>query len=176
MKKFILTLLVAVSSMAASAQVWVGGSLGLSVTDPEGGDAITTLVISPEVGYNFNKKWGLGVALEESALFTGSYNANAFYFSPFGRYSFARAGIANFFIDGGLQVGCQNFDSSLSKTDTHTAFGFGFRPGVKVELNHHLALEAKTGFLGVRVVTDVATQFGFGVNNEDLSFGLVYEF
>lgn len=176
MKKLLLSIMMAGCSLAANAQVWMGGTLGLSITKPEGGDAITSLVISPEIGYNFNKKWAFGVALEEEALFTADFNANAFYLTPFGRYSFGRVGIANFFIDGGFQVGYQNFDTNLSKTDSHTAFGFGFRPGVKIELNEHLALEAKTGFLGIRAVTDVATQFGFGVNNEDLSFGVVYEF
>lgn len=177
MKKLFLSLMLAGSSLAASAQVWLGGSLGLGVTHLNDADAtITTLTIAPEVGYNFNEKWALGVALEEAALFTSDYNANALYISPFGRYSFARVGIANFFIDGGFQIGYQNFDSNLNKTDSHTAFGLGVRPGVKIELSKHLAIEAKTGYLGIRAITDVATEFGFGVNNEDLSFGLVYEF
>lgn len=176
MKRLFLLLMMVGCYLTVDAQVWVGGSLGFSVTKPEGGDAISTIVIAPEIGYNFNEKWGMGVALEETALLTGSYNANAFYFTPFARYNFARAGIANFFIDGGLQVGCQNFDNNLVKTDSHTTFGLGVRPGVKIELNHHLALEAKTGYLGIRTITDVATQFGFGVNNEEISFGLVYEF
>lgn len=176
MKKFILTLMVASCSMLANAQVWIGGSLGFNVTKPENGESITTLVIAPEVGYNFNEKWGFGVALEEAALFNETHNGNAFSIAPFGRFSFARVGIANFFIDGGILVGCQNFDEELRHTDSHTTFGIGVRPGVKLELNHHLALEAKTGYLGYRYITDVAHQFGFGVNNEDLSLGLVYEF
>lgn len=176
MKKIILTMIVACCTLAANAQVWLGGSLGLSVTDPEQGDAITSIVIAPEIGYNINEKWGVGVSLEETAVMTDGNNVNAFYFNPFARYSFARTGIANFFIDGGLQIGFQNFDSNYVKTDSHTAFGIGIRPGVKVELNKKWALEAKTGYLGCRVISDVATQIGLGVNNEDLSFGLVYEF
>lgn len=176
MKKIVLTMIVACCTMAANAQVWLGGSLGFNLTCPEGGDDVTTIVVAPEIGYNLSEKWGIGVALEETAILADGSNVNAFYITPFARYSFARVGIANFFVDGGIQVGTQNFNSDYAKTDSHTAFGLGIRPGVKVELNHHLALEAKTGYLGCRVITDVATQVGLGVNGEDLSFGLVYEF
>lgn len=176
MKKILFSLLFVCCSLAASAQVWVGGSVGLNFTKPDGGDGITTLVIAPEVGYNLNEKWGIGVALEEAALFTKSDNGNAFSLAPFARYSFARVGIANFFVDGGVQFGTQNFDEAYQKMGSVTTFGLGVRPGVKVELNEHLALEAKTGYLGFRHISDTANQFGLGVNNENLSFGLVYEF
>ena len=119
---------------------------------------------------------GFGVALEEAAVFFDGDNGNAFSFSPFARYSFGRVGIANFFVDGGIQIGTQNFDEEFASIPSTTTFGIGIRPGVKVELNEHLALEAKTGYLGYRHISDAASQFGLGVNHESLSFGLVYEF
>lgn len=177
MKKFFAAVAVALCSLSANAQVWVGGSLGFSNTNYEGpANSITMLTVAPEFGLKLrNPKWELGFSIEEVAIFADD-TVNAFYVSPFARYNFAKAGIANFFVDGGLLVGTQNFDSTYDRTDSHTTFGLGFRPGVKIELSEHLALEAKTGYLGARVITDVCTQFGLGVNNEQLSFGLVYEF
>lgn len=176
MKKFLAAVVVAVCSLTANAQVWIGGSLGFATIDPQGPDnSVTTLTIAPEFGYKLNQKWEIGVALEETAVFADD-NVNAFYIAPFARYNFFHSGIATLFVDGGFIVGTQNYNSSYVHTDSHTTFGLGFRPGVKIELSHRLALEAKTGYLGVKAVTDSYTSFGFGVNNEELSLGLVYEF
>ena len=41
MKKVILAAIIAFTSMAASAQVWMGGSLGLNFTKPDGGEMVT---------------------------------------------------------------------------------------------------------------------------------------
>jgi len=176
MKKFLAAVAVAMCSLTASAQVWVGGSVGFAVTNPEGPASSTTVTsIAPQIGYKLSEKWEIGLLLEETAIFSNE-NVNAFYLSPFGRYNFAKAGIANFFLDGGVLVGTQNFADNYVKSESHTSFGLGFRPGVKIGLSEHLGLEAKTGYLGVLVVTDVATQFGLGVNGEALSLGLIYEF
>lgn len=176
MKKFIAAVVVALSTLTASAQVWVGGSLGFSVTDYEGSSSsITNLTIAPTVGYKLNEKWEIGLSLEETAIFAGD-NVNAFGITPFARLNFFNSGRATIFVDGGFSVSTQNYNSSYIKTDSHTGFGIGFRPGVKFELSKNISLEAKTGYLGVKVVTDSYTKFGLGVNNEDLSLGLVYEF
>lgn len=176
MKKLFCALMLMVCALAANAQVWVGGSLGFSTIDPSGpASSVTTLNIAPTVGYKLSEKWEIAATLEEVAVFADQ-NVNALYFAPYGRYNFVKKGIATIFVDGGLLVGFQNFDEGMNKTDSHTTFGVGFRPGVKIELSEHLGLEAKTGYLGARFVTDSYSQFGFGVNNENLSLGLVYEF
>ena len=157
--------------MAANAQMWVGGSLGLDMAKQKEGDAYVQFTLSPEFGYNITDKWAIAGALEIS---TSNADGNPFVFAinPFARYSFARVGIANFFVDGGINFGLQTFDG-----DCYGLVGFGVRPGVKLELNKHLALEAKTGYLGYRYRGSNETHtFGLGVNNEQLSFGLVYEF
>lgn len=167
MKKFIAAVAVALCSLSANAQVWVGGSLGFTTLSPKNGDSKTTLTIAPTVGYKLSDKWELGLSLEEKATFYSGDTDNAFYVSPFARMNFWNGGIATLFVDGGFSVGSES---------SKTIFGIGVRPGVKVELSKNLSFEAKTGFLGVRVVSDAYTQFGLGVNNEDLSVGLVYEF
>lgn len=176
MKKFLAAVVVAVCSLSANAQMWIGGSFGFATIDPQGPDnSVTTLTIAPEFGYKLNQKWEIGVALEETAVFAGE-TVNAFYLAPFARYNFWRSGIATLFVDGGFLVGTQNYNGNYIKDDSHTTFGLGLRPGVKIELSSKLALEAKTGYLGVKAVTDSYTSFGLGIDNEQLSLGLVYEF
>ena len=72
MKKIILTALVAVASLSANAQVWLGGSLGFNYTKQSikgGSDAsMTTFSIAPEIGYSLNDKWDLALALNESLI------------------------------------------------------------------------------------------------------------
>lgn len=54
MKKILLSFAVAFVSLAASAQVYVGGSVGIASSKTDGADAVTTYQFLPEVGYNIN--------------------------------------------------------------------------------------------------------------------------
>lgn len=177
MKKIVAAVVVAFCTLTANAQMWVGGSFGFNTINPTGDDNSTTILsIAPQIGYKLSPKWEIGLALEESAIFTSDETVNAFYLAPFARLDYFKAGIVTLFVDGGVLVGTQNYDSSYLKTDSHTTFGIGIRPGLKVELSKNLSFETKTGYLGVKTVTDSYTQFGLGVNGEELSLGLVYEF
>lgn len=167
MKKFIAAVAVALCSLTANAQVWVGGSLGFSTTSPKVGNSVTKLTIAPTVGYKLSEKWELGLTLEEVATFRSGSTDNEFSVSPFARLDFWKGGIATLFVDGGFAIGTDG---------DNTTFGIGVRPGLKIELSKNLSLETKTGFFGLRSVSDSYTQFGLGVNNEDLSIGLAYEF
>ena len=68
MKKIVLMAAFAVASIAASAQVYVGGGLGFSsdkAAHPEGVEvkAKNTIKILPEVGYKLDDKMAVGIAL-----------------------------------------------------------------------------------------------------------------
>ena len=63
MKKILVAAVVAFSSLAANAQIWMGGSLGFDYTDNDNSKAVTTFTISPEVGYTLDEKWDLGLAI-----------------------------------------------------------------------------------------------------------------
>lgn len=175
MKKIVFALVMCACSMAANAQMWVGGSFGLDVSKQKEGDASVLFTLSPEFGYNITDKWAVAGALEIAAS-NAAGKPFVFAINPFARYSFARVGIANFFVDGGINFGLES-TKVLNDRNCNGLVGFGVRPGVKLELNKHLALEAKTGYLGYRYRGSNETHtFGLGVNNEQLSFGLVYEF
>ena len=67
MKKILLTALVAVASLAANAQVWVGGEVGFNATktsldgDKLGSAAYFNLL--PEIGYSINDKFDVAVTI-----------------------------------------------------------------------------------------------------------------
>ncbi|MBO4664940.1 MAG: outer membrane beta-barrel protein [Bacteroidaceae bacterium] len=175
MKKIILTALVAASSLCASAQVWLGGSVGFDVTSPKVGDSNTTFTIAPTIGYSLDENWDLALELEY-ANYGDVANAeakDAFVISPFARYNFAKCGIATFFIDGGFGFGKVSYEGNY---DDATLFNIGVRPGVKVELSPKVELDAKLGYLGYHNVKDLYSKFGLSANGEALSFGLTFKF
>ena len=55
MKKVLMTLAVAFVAVAANAQVYVGGNVGIASSKSGNGDNVTTYKVLPEVGYNINK-------------------------------------------------------------------------------------------------------------------------
>ena len=63
MKKILMTMVAAVIAVSASAQVYVGGTLGIGVSKVKGGDEVTTYRVLPEVGYSFNDDWAIGTVL-----------------------------------------------------------------------------------------------------------------
>ena len=95
MKKIIIVLLAAAASFTAadkaSAQekgLWIGGKLGYWHDKTEG---VTTdsFSIAPEAGYDFNKRWSVGMALGYEYLkVKDGGSANVFTASPYARYKY----------------------------------------------------------------------------------------
>ncbi len=52
MKQFFMTLAAAIVTVSASAQVYMGGSVGISSVKLGDADAETTYKVLPEIGYN----------------------------------------------------------------------------------------------------------------------------
>ena len=176
MKKILVAAVVAFSSLAANAQIWMGGSLGFDYTDNDNSKAVTTFTISPEVGYTLDEKWDLGLAINANfKCVEDGDNTNTFSVEPYARYTFAKAGIASFFVDGGFYVGSTN-DANGVKMDDVMTWGVGVRPGVKVALADNVSLVTKLGWLGYKDVEDTYSKLGFNVNNNALSFGLYWNF
>ncbi len=68
-----------------------------------------------EFGYSINDKWDIAIALEEEATFVGDYDINVVSLEPYARFTFAKAGIASFFVDGGIGIGCEyvNYEGEM---------------------------------------------------------------
>ena len=134
MKKIIIVLLAAAASFTAankaSAQekgLWIGGKLGYWHDKTEG---VTTdsFSIAPEAGYDFNKRWSVGVALGYEYLkVKDGGSANVFTASPYARYKYYNKGILSLFLDGGVGFACCD----------HEGFQAGITPVSYTHLRAH---------------------------------------
>ncbi len=154
-------------SLTASAQVYVGGEVGVwHDNDAEE----TTFTIAPEVGYQLDSKWALGIGLSYADM--GA--SEALGVNPYARYSAAKFGPVTFFLDGGFELASYKYGDA----DAETAWNVGIKPGLKVGLSEKLDFIAHCGFLGYQDsdIPEIESGFGFKLTSQDLSFGFVYKF
>lgn len=179
MKKMILAALVAVCSLSANAQVWLGGQVGFGVYHNDDADRNTTMFnITPEIGYSLNDSWDLAIRLGYDYSKTEDFDAEgAFVVEPYARWTFANSGPVGFFLDMGFGIKTGDFTSNVNGKSyaDETAWTIGVRPGVKFAVSPKVTLVASTGYLGYTAVKD-DSYFGFNVNGNALSLGAYYSF
>ncbi len=176
MKKILLTLLVAVFALSASAQVYLGGEAGLW----RNSDAKSTnFVIKPEIGYRLDKKWSLGIVIGYQHTKVDEAKVNSFIVSPYARYTAAEFGPISVFLDGGFGFAT----SKVSGGDSFNSWQIGVKPGVSVDLTKRLSLRTHFGFLGFQDGESGYTAnafgdngFGFNLKGNNLTFGIYYNF
>lgn len=190
MKKFLLTLMVAVFTLTANAQFYVGGETGLWRNADKNN---TDFTLRPEFGYNLNEKWDLGIGIGYTHNYNGKSDhegyakMNSFEVNPYARWTFAHVGPVNFFLEMGFGVETYKVkvgdDDKEVKGDAQTAWNIGVKPGLSVDVAKHLQFITHVGFLGYRDSDDhfyddshAHDGFGFGVSSEDLTIGFVYKF
>lgn len=190
MKKIFMIAVMAVAAVSANAQWYIGGAFGLDFTKAnKDADSRTTLTIAPEVGYNINDKWAVGVDLEfgmANELISIKDGANAtgtdFGLGAYARYTFAQSGPVSFFVDGGLSYISTNYNVSqgVKYDESGSIFNIGLRPGLAFKASDKVSFVATTGYLGYRKNSDDilggGSKFGINVNNEALKFGFYYNF
>ena len=81
MKKIMLSLAMALVSVCASAQVYIGGTAGISSNKIGDSDSKTAYTLMPEIGYQFNNKWeaGLEIGIKKAACGNGELSADFYY-------------------------------------------------------------------------------------------------
>ena len=193
MKKLFLTLAVAFASLAANAQLYVGGEVGAW----RNSDANhTTFDLKPEIGYQLSDKWDLGVGISFSHDYKGSddgdsnVKTNSFYVDPYARWSFVKFGPVRMFLDitAGVGTSKKKYKTEVlgkEKTvsdDAEVAWRIGVEPGVAVGLCKNLDFIAHVGFLGYTDADNQARSpygekgFGFKLSSNNLKIGFVYKF
>lgn len=194
MKKLFLSLIVAVCSLAASAQAYVGGQVGLwRNTDANH----TSFNLAPELGYKLSDQWELGLSIGFAHNYYDGTKVNGFEVDPYVRYTVAKAGPVSFFIDGGFGFATAKAKKGDRKSDSYNMWQIGIKPGVKVSLSKKVDFIASMGFLGYRDNDDVKVTgidaiddifedaspsvygekgFGFDFKTSNLKFGLIYNF
>lgn len=184
MKKIFAVALVAMMTMTVNAQVYVGGGVGLQSSSYDG-NSETFFKLMPEIGYNLNEDWAVGIAVgygeHKTTLKSGNLKTTAkvkaFEIAPYARYTFAKFDKVNLFVDG--TVDYLHTDNAGDKNNT---FSIGLKPGVAVNLNDKLSFVAHAGFLGYQNSKDdyegakAANTFGFDLDGSNLSFGVYYNF
>lgn len=175
MKKLFLTLMVACSSLAVSAQTYIGGEVGFW----RNSDANkTSFVLHPEVGYSLSDKWALGVGFGYSHAYYSGIKVNAVQADPYARWNAVKFGPVSLFLDMGFGV---NSYKVKDADDSQLGWRVGVQPGIKVSLAKNIDFVAHAGFLGYRDADDDYCSygdngFGFDVDGNDLSFGIYYNF
>lgn len=174
MKKLFLSMVMAVMAISASAQIYVGGGIGIgnSKVDVDGAESVTTYKLVPEIGYNINDKWAVGIAFGWQGANKGGEKAA--FVNPYARYTFLHTKFIDLFVDGGL--GYEHQYGGEKDTDI---FAIGFKPGLAVNLNEKLSFVTHVGFLGYErdEINDVkVNSFGFDLDGTNILFGINYKF
>lgn len=181
MKKIVLTLMVALMAMSASAQIYVGGSLGFTsgkgnIADFDNDTKTTTFKILPEIGYELSESWSIGTVIGYEYKKVDDLKVNTFAVAPYARYSFFKSDLVRLFVDGGF-----GFSTAKAKDvdDALNSWNIGLKPGLAVKLSDNFCLVAKYGFFGYESskMGDAKTHnFGLNLDSEELSFGFHYIF
>lgn len=178
MKKFVLSLMVALMGISASAQVYVGGEAGFWRNSE---DNQTNFNIQPEIGYNLTEDWDLGIALGYSHNYNKGLSTNAISVNPYARYTYAQFGKVSLFLDGTFGVQTYKNKANGVSGDSQTGWQVGIKPGIRVNVAKNLDFVAHCGFLGYRDADDNncaygKNGFGFNASGENLAFGINYRF
>jgi hypothetical protein len=186
MKKILMTLAAAFVAVSMSAQVYLGGSVGVNAWSTQklaGDKSETTFSILPEIGYNINDEWAVGAVIGYSSdKFNGltdrlvgvTLSESAFTFDPYVRYTFAKAGSVNFFVDGGV-------DFTTAKKADWTGLAVGLKPGLSVNLSDNLSFVSHLGFIGWQQLNpdgddNNINKTGVDLSSSNLTFGLYFNF
>jgi hypothetical protein len=183
MKKIVLVMVVMLATVSASAQVYIGGGLGLLSKEVDQlvsatqtvSTKTTEIKILPEVGYEVNERWSVGTVIGWEHSKTGHISEDVYKIAPYARYNFLHSERMNLFVDGG--VGYAN--SKETGVDHMNLWEVGFKPGISVRLCEHFMLVAKYGFLGYQEVNQSgykAKEYGLDFDTDELTFGFHYIF
>ena len=191
MKKIFLGLAISVISISANAQVYVGGGLGFSSVkeahhENVDVDTKTTFSLVPEIGYQLDEKLAVGIGLGYTHSKCGDLKGDAFSIEPYARYTFAKLGTVDLFIEGGVGYihtkNAEELSDNVEVSEKENTFYIGVRPGFKVNLNQKIALVSRVGWLGWKTTKPDAdnykgsSEFGLNLDATAIQFGVNYTF
>ena len=185
MKKILMTIVAVFAAMNMSAQLYLGGSFAFQAWESQklvGDKSETVFKLLPEIGYNLNDEWAIGTVIGyQSNKFSGieydrfgAPSESAFTFNPYVRYTFAKLGKVNLFVDGGV-------DFTTASDYDWNSVGIGLKPGLAVNLTDKLSFVSHVGFLGWEQFNpdgddNNISEFGIDLSGANLTFGLYFSF
>lgn len=180
MKQFLLMAVMAIISLTANAQAYVGGQLGFGVSQTrltgdfiKGQTSTTYFKIAPEFGYNFNEKIAAGFSAGmEFTSVTDMDNVTEVAVSPYFRYKLVHSGPFTVFGDVVAE-----WNSTVIDDGSASAYAIGLRPGVSVDLGKNWSAAATTILFAYQYwANDEISQTQFNLNPCQLTVGLYYNF
>lgn len=189
MKKIMMTLVAAFVAVAASAQVYVGGAVGIGSSKVLGGDSKMNYEIVPEIGYNITPDWAIGTTIgfgKGKPVSVQNMDELSSYFkvSPYIRYTFVHTKYVNVFADGAF--GYTHYNKSevakrQNQDDSGHVWSVGIKPGIAINLNRKVSFVAHVGFLGYKNYKDKARSesenaWGVDLDGNNIQFGVYYTF
>lgn len=161
-RKITLVTLLLSLALCAEAQIYVGGSLGISTsagTDPKVG-----VVIAPEIGYCFSPRFTVGGSISYRSL------QNTFGITPYLRGDlFDIRNVFRVFLS--VQTPCR-FSSG------YQSYGAYLRPGASVRITPGVWLMAHIGAFGYSYITSQGVGTGrwsAGVNSNTINIGFFFD-
>lgn len=193
MKKVTLIVAFMVATVAVNAQVYVGGSFGINTSKDahlEGEDvnAATSFSLMPEIGYNLDDTWTVGIGIGYSYYKdTNDDKTNGFVINPYARWHFVKWNRVSLFLQGGLAYEWAKTSPDDKDDDDYSVgtFSIGFKPGIKVDLTEKLSFVATVGNLGWEtskpggeLFEDMkgSSTFDFGVDLSQINFAMYFNF
>jgi opacity protein-like surface antigen len=143
MKKSFLAIALAMVAMVSSAQVYVGGSLGLNSTSQkisyDGNSqksSYSTFNFAPEAGWIMDETWSFGAAINLAT----SDDDTQWSINPYARYTFHKAGNVSYFADAAIGFGVPE--------EKWTSLSFAVRPGIAVAITDKISVASTINLLG----------------------------
>lgn len=176
-------------SLAASAQIYVGGSIGGSYVKAESTNAKSWAInISPEVGYIFNENWAAGARItygksvqeiNSQYLDKKATNVSLFIINPYAVY--APIKFHNFAVCAEMGA---SYTPKLSEAN-YSMYSAYITPLLTYSVNDHIILKTGLDFAKFSVSGDTNGTFKFGASvgaddvlsiSDNFSIGFVYRF
>lgn len=192
-----------VASVAANAQVYVGGGIGFSSYKGgyEGAEAQTSFSILPEVGYKLDDKMAVGIQLgylstenendlNSLGVADGVTKVEGFTIMPYLRYTFVKWNRVSLFADLGFGYTHTKASMELDSRDgvdveassKVNSWQLGVTPGLSIDLNDKINFVTKVGWLGYKSSkldadgAKASSDFGLNLDGTNLQFAVLYNF
>jgi len=193
MKKIILVFAAVAMCISASAQFYVGGTVGMAASINKA--AGVSGQFSPTIGYQINDKMAVGADFVfggNSSTNKEEYNGEKykytnsvfnFYFRPYYRWQFAQVKMIRFYLDGIGTLGSSTkggvYDdfpdhSKVKVSQTNFVWGLEAAPVVAVDVNSHWSILGRIASVGVSSVDNNGVTFGLNVLS-GTQLGVVYK-
>lgn len=149
MKKIILLCLVALATVTASAQFYVGGTLGASYDKTKYGDESVKqclYMLSPEFGYNIDPSIAIGASMTFGYGDNDDDEQKLYEIAPYVRATFAKAKSVKFFAEGTLFLSHSKL-SLFAQDISYNTYGAALRPGFMVNVGSNINIVGKATML-----------------------------